>query len=80
MAKGDDTQERLIRLAVALIRVCDQLPDTRTDGHIASQLLRSGTSPAAKYAEAEGQKATRTSFISSRSSSKSSTNALFGWP
>jgi four helix bundle protein len=54
MAKGDDIQERMVRLAVALIKVCDQLPETRTAGHIASQLLRSGTSPAANYAEARG--------------------------
>ena len=54
MAKGDDIQERLIRLAVALVRICDQLPETRTGGHVASQLLRSGTSPAPNYAEARG--------------------------
>lgn len=54
MAKGDDIQERLVHLAVALIRICDRLPETRTAGHIASQLLRSGTSPAANYAEARG--------------------------
>jgi len=54
MAKGDDIQERLIHLAVALVSICDQLPETRAAGHIASQLLRSGTSPAPNYAEARG--------------------------
>lgn len=54
MAKGDDIQERLVRLAVQLVRICDKIPETRTGGHIASQLLRSGTSPAPNYAEARG--------------------------
>ena len=54
MAKGDDIQERLVRLAVTLIQICDRLPETRAAGHIASQLLRSGTSPAPNYAEARG--------------------------
>lgn len=53
MAKGDDIQARLVCLAVALIQVCDKLPETRTAGHIASQLLRSGTSPAPNYAESD---------------------------
>ncbi len=54
MAKGDDIQERLVRLAVTLIQICDRLPDTKAAGHVASQLLRSGTSPAPNYAEARG--------------------------
>jgi hypothetical protein len=54
MAKGDDIQERLVRLAVALVRVCDKPPETGAAGHVASQLLRSGTSPAPNYAEARG--------------------------
>jgi four helix bundle protein len=54
MAKGDDIQERLVRLAVALVRICNQLPETRAGIHVASQLLRSGTSPAPNYAEARG--------------------------
>jgi four helix bundle protein len=54
MAKGDDIQERLVRLAVDLVKICDQLPETRAAVHIASQLLRSGTSPAPNYAEARG--------------------------
>ena len=54
MAKGDDIQERLVRLAVSMVRICDRVPETKSGGHIASQLLRSGTSPAANYAEARG--------------------------
>ncbi len=59
MAKGDDIQERLVRLAVTLIKICDRLPETRAGGHIASQLLRSGTSPAPNYAEARGAESDR---------------------
>ena len=59
MAKGDDIQARLVALAVALVRICDKLPDTRTGGQIASQLLRSGTSPAPNYAEARGAESDR---------------------
>ncbi len=54
MAKGDDIQKRLVQLAVAMVRICDRLPETRAGVHIASQLLRSGTSPAPNYAEARG--------------------------
>lgn len=54
MAKGDDIQERLVLLGVSLLHICDILPESRTAGHIASQLLRSGTSPASNYAEARG--------------------------
>ena len=59
MAKGDDIQERLINLAVIIMRICDQLPDTSAGRHIANQLLRSGTAPAAHYAEARGAESTR---------------------
>ncbi len=54
MAKGDDIQARLVGLAVSLVQLCEKLPETRTGAHIASQLMRSGTSPAPNYAEARG--------------------------
>lgn len=52
MAKGDDIEERLINFAVRIVNLCSQLPRTVAGRHIAGQLLRSGTSPAANYAEA----------------------------
>lgn len=52
MAKGDDTQERLIDFAVSIIHLCAELPKNQAGKHIAEQLLRSGTSPAPNYAEA----------------------------
>ena len=54
MAKGDDIEERLINFAVRIIKLCENLPDSRTGNHLAGQLVRSGTSPAAHYAEARG--------------------------
>jgi four helix bundle protein len=59
MPKGDDIQNRLVHLAVSLSRICDALPDTKTGAHIASQLLRCGTSPAPNYAEARGAESDR---------------------
>ncbi|MFZ0549082.1 MAG: four helix bundle protein [Candidatus Promineifilaceae bacterium] len=54
MAKGDDIEGRLIDFAVRIVKLSDSLPDQRAANHIAGQLLRSGTSPAAQYAEARG--------------------------
>lgn len=52
MAKGDDIQERLVDLAVSLLKLVSTLPKDDTGKHISKQLLRSGTSPAANYSEA----------------------------
>jgi four helix bundle protein len=54
VAKGDDIEERLIDFAVRVVKVCDSLPQTYAGRHLANQLLRSGTSAAANYAEARG--------------------------
>lgn len=50
--KGADLEERLLDFAVRVGKAIDALPDTRLGRHIASQLVRSGTSPAPNYAEA----------------------------
>ena len=54
MAKGDDIQERLIKYASRIIKVCSSLPKTDVGRHVSLQLLRCGTAPAAHYAEARG--------------------------
>ena len=54
MAKGDDIECRLVDFAVRIVNLSDNLPNKRSANHIAGQLLRSGTSPAAQYAEARG--------------------------
>ncbi len=41
-----DIEERLIDFAVRVIRTAESLPKTIIGNHIASQLIRSGTSPA----------------------------------
>ena len=43
---------RLLSLGVAIGALVEQFPRTRMGDHIAGQLIRSGTSPAANYAEA----------------------------
>ena len=52
MAKGDDIEKRTIDFAVRIIKVVKTLPTDFTGKHLGNQLLRSGTSPAAHYAEA----------------------------
>lgn len=59
MAKGDDIQDRLVRFAVGIIRICASLPRNEVGHHLASQLLRCGTSPAANYGEARGGESVR---------------------
>jgi four helix bundle protein len=58
MAKGDDIEDRLIKFAVRIVKLSDHLPKTLTGRHIAGQLMRSGTAPAAHYAEARGAEST----------------------
>ena len=62
MAKGDDIKKRLIKFATSIIKLSELLPDTRTGRHISSQILRSGTSPAANYAEARSSES-RKDFV-----------------
>src|SRR3954469_10544112 len=48
----DELSERLLPFAVRVGKVVDALPDTRLGRHIASQLVRCGTSPPPNYDEA----------------------------
>ncbi len=50
--RGEDLEDRLLEFAARVGKVVDALPNTRLARHIASQLVRSGTSPAPNYAEA----------------------------
>lgn len=49
-----DLLERLIAFALRVIGVVEQIPNTKAGSHVLGQLLRSGTSPAPNYAEAQG--------------------------
>lgn len=48
-----DLEERLINFAVLIIEIVGTMPDTKAASHLAGQLLRSGTSPALNYGEAQ---------------------------
>jgi four helix bundle protein len=48
-----DIENRLIQFGVRIIRLAEALPKTRAGNHIAGQIIRSGTSPAPNYGEAQ---------------------------
>ena len=57
-----DLEERLILFAVSVIEIVEEMPNSRAANHLAGQLLRSGTSPALNYGEAQGSES-RKDFI-----------------
>ncbi len=57
-----DLEARLIDFAVRIIATAEGLPKSRVGNHIAGQLLRSGTSPAPNYGEAQAAES-RSDFI-----------------
>lgn len=57
-----DLEDRLINFSVRLIKLAEALPDTRTGRHVCDQILRSGTSPAPNYGEAQSAES-RADFI-----------------
>ena len=57
-----DLEDRLVEFAATIIDVVDELPKTRAGNHIAGQLIRSGTSPAPNYGEAQSAES-RKDFI-----------------
>ncbi|HEX7846035.1 MAG TPA: four helix bundle protein, partial [Chitinophagaceae bacterium] len=61
-ARRYDLQERLINFASDCIDVAERLPKTFAGNHIAGQLIRSSTSPALHYGEAQGAES-RDDFI-----------------
>lgn len=48
-----DLEERLINFAVVIVEICENMKDTKSSNHLAGQLIRSGTSPALNYGEAQ---------------------------
>jgi four helix bundle protein len=57
-----DLEKRLIDFSVCIIDIVESLPNTRVGNHIGNQLVRSGTSPAANYGEAQSAES-RSDFI-----------------
>jgi four helix bundle protein len=54
-----DLEERLIDFAVLIVEICENLKDTKSSIHLGGQLIRSGTSPALNYGEAQGGESRR---------------------
>ena len=48
-----DLQDRFIDYAVRIIKLSEALPETKAGKHVSTQILRSGTSPAPNYGEAQ---------------------------
>ena len=48
-----DLEERLIRFAGKIIEMANSLPNTPVGNHLKGQIVRSGTSPALNYGEAQ---------------------------
>lgn len=48
-----DLEEQLINFAVLIVEIVESIPDTKAAKHLSGQLLRSGTSPALNYGEAQ---------------------------
>jgi four helix bundle protein len=57
-----DLDDRLIDVAVRIIRLAESLPKTKVGNHVAGQLIRCGTSPAPNYGEAQSAES-RSDFI-----------------
>ena len=46
-------EERLLDFAASIVRLVEQMPETRSANHMGGQLLRSGTSPLLNHGEAQ---------------------------
>ena len=60
--KTFDLEDRLINFAVRIIRIAESLPKSKVGKHIAGQIIRSGTSSAPNYGEAQSAES-RSDFI-----------------
>ena len=60
--KTFDLEDRLIEFAVRIIRMVESLPSSKVGEHITGQIVRSGTSPAPNYGEAQSAES-RSDFI-----------------
>jgi four helix bundle protein len=57
-----DLEERLLEFATLVIKLTEELPGSRAGNHVASQLLRAGTSPLANHGEAQSAES-RADFV-----------------
>ncbi|MFW6152388.1 MAG: four helix bundle protein [Verrucomicrobiota bacterium] len=49
-----DLEDRFVAFAVRIINLSETLPKTKAGNHVCTQILKSGTSPAPNYGEAQG--------------------------
>jgi four helix bundle protein len=61
-ARSDELEHRLVQFAVCIVKLVGTLPQNFQAKHIATQLLRSGTSAAPNYGEARAAES-RADFI-----------------
>ncbi len=59
MEKKYDLEDRLIEFVAQIILFSDGMISTKAGNHISGQLLRSGTSPALNYGEAQASESRR---------------------
>ncbi|MCH8903586.1 MAG: four helix bundle protein [Bacteroidetes bacterium] len=57
--KKFELENRLIKYSILIIRITNKLPTNRASNHLASQLIRSGTSVSLNYGEALGGESRR---------------------
>mgnify|MGYP000343400931 CR=1 FL=1 len=57
--KTFNLEERLIKFSVKVIELVDGVKKSRTGNHLSGQLIRSGTSCALNYGEAQGSESTK---------------------
>ena len=60
--KKFDLEDRLIDFSIRISNVVDEIDSSKLGNHIAGQLIRSGSSPALNYGEAQGAES-RNDFI-----------------
>lgn len=60
--KTFNLEDRLIDFAVRIIRLLETLPKSKAGNHIATQIIRSGTSAASNYGEAQSAES-RSDFV-----------------
>ena len=61
-SKKFNLEDRLIAFSVLIIKIVESMPNTKAGVHLANQLVRSGTSPALNYGEAQSAES-RKDFI-----------------
>ena len=57
--KTFNLEERLIKFSVKIIQLVDGVKKSRAGNHLSGQLIRSGTSCALNYGEAQGSESTK---------------------